>query len=148
MKEFLKNLMLNLNEDESDSDTNANNINKNYDLINLFKQSSNKKQNFNYDYEYKLDNEVDAFLVNENKLTPQGHVHFEQRLMDESLEQNPFLIDKKKYGNSLKKLFINSETETSYNDFNTETRIDLLGGLTLWQFTAIIFAALICIGKN
>ena len=66
---------------------------------------------------------------------------------DNGSRQKKFLIDKKKYGNSLKKLFINSETETSYNDFNTETRIDLLGGLTLWQFTAIIFAALICIGK-
>ena len=139
MKEFLKKLMLNLNDDDIDSETNSNSFNKNYDLINLFKHASNKKQNPNYDYEYKLDNDADVFLLNENKLS--------QRFMDESLETNPFLIDKKKYGTSLKKLFINSESETNYNDFNTETRIEILGGLTLWQFTAIIFAVLFFLGK-
>lgn len=129
MKEFLKNVMLNLNEDESESDD----ISKNYDLINLFKKTA---KNNNYDYDYKLNDE--RMLNNQNK------DYYEPRLMDDNVEINPFLIDKKKYGNSLKKLFINTETnQNSFGNFNTETKIDLFGGLTLWQFTAIIFAMLI-----
>ena len=136
MKEFLKKLMLNLNEDESENESN---INKNYDLVHLFKQTP-KNSNFNYDYDYKLDDVLD------NELSSQNKENLEQRFMDENQEVNPFLVDRKKYGNSLKKLFVNSESsDTSFSSFSTETKIELLGGLTLWQFTAIIFAFLIFI---
>ena len=150
MKEFIKNLMMNLNDDDSESENN----NKNYDLINLFRQrtaNGNIRPTLNnYDYDYKLnDGESENFLVNENNYNIRNSDYVEQRFMDENLEINPFLVDKKKYGNGLKKLFVNSDAGTSdyINEFNTETKIDFLGGLTLWQFTAIIIAILIFIGN-
>ena len=70
----------------------------------------------------------------------------EQRFMDDNLE-NPFLIDKKKLG--LRKLFLNSEPDTGSfeHEFNSDTRIEALGGLSLWQFTAILISVLMFIGN-
>ncbi len=58
--------------------------------------------------------------------------------------ENPFFVDSKK--NGLNKLIINSGSDNFMMDhFNTDTSIDALGGLSLWQFTAIIILILISI---
>jgi hypothetical protein len=58
--------------------------------------------------------------------------------------ENPFFVDSKK--NGLNKLILNSGSDNFMMDhFNTDTRIEALGGLSLWQFTAIIILILISI---
>ena len=63
--------------------------------------------------------------------------------------ENPFFVDYKKSG--LNKLFLQGGHDSASSryvveDFNTDTRIGMLGGLSLWQFTAIIIFSLLFIG--
>jgi hypothetical protein len=60
--------------------------------------------------------------------------------------ENPFFVDYKK--NGLNRLFSNGDKSrlNIEDDFSTDTPVSAFGGLSLWQFTAIIIFVLILIG--
>lgn len=146
--------MLNLNDDENENEySNNNNSNNNNDLVNILnKISSNSKPKQQQHTLYDSMDDTTNFVINNNMnydtdlIYNKNSDYLEQRFMDDNLE-NPFLIDKKKQG--LRKLFLNSESDTGSfeNEFNSDTRIQALGGLSLWQFTAILISVLMFIGN-
>jgi hypothetical protein len=143
MKEYYKSELLNLNDYEnSDGDDYdykglSNLINK--ILLSSKTNNMNRKANGNVLNEYESSDEI-------NNLQPEVDYNLEQRFIEKDL-QNPFLIAKNKVslGNVLS---YSSDSDFSESDdyFNTNTRIDALGGLTLWQLTAIMIAILMFIG--
>lgn len=108
----------------NDYDTNTN-LNGEFDLLDLIQSNNNNK--------------VAATSDNENKL------------------ENPFYVNQRQT-QGLSKLFSNGggggsviSAEQKFlidSDFNTDTKIQMLGGLTLWQFTAIIIIILVFLGSN
>jgi hypothetical protein len=144
MKEDYKSAFLNLNDyenSEADDYESLSNLIKKI-ILSSKTTNMNRKANANALSEYENSDET-------NNLQPDLDYNLEQRFMEKDL-QNPFLIVKNKVslGNVL-----SYSSDSDFNEpgdyFNTNTRIDALGGLNLWQLTAIIIAVLMFIGlKN
>lgn len=141
MKEFYKSLLLSLNDDETNEKESEENLLKLFDRIRNSKSSG--------------DSLMDDELQNQNNF----EYNLEQRYLEDENLENPFLVNRKLNHNNrfsnLNKLFVSSErvdlgdykSPRSLIDFNTDTKIDFFGGLTIWQITAILIAFLMFIGK-
>lgn len=67
-------------------------------------------------------------------------------------ETNPFLVNRsQRYG--LSRLFLSSNPDETYEsaaqfEFNTDTKIGFLGGLTIWQLTAVLISIIMLFGST
>ena len=78
--------------------------------------------------------------------------------IEENLNKNFFGFKKFNQNRFGKQLFLNNEDEdtepnlksifSQYSEFNSDTKLNVLGGLTIWQLTAIIIAFIIVFGKK
>ena len=137
-EEYMQKIFQKLNEDENEGKEN------NYDLVNLFNRIQNSKQLNSYEDSANYESEA----ITQDKDMSSFDFNLEQKLMDESLEKQ-LLIKENSRSSDLSRLFISSDPLNSPNseDFNSDTKLNSLGGISLWQLTAIVFLILILIGK-
>ncbi len=125
------------------------------DLL-IIRMEKNRRNKLNYLRKYAVNNNNDnndqiGSIMNDDNdydlYSDQSGNNREFKALDGDSNnrlENPFFVDSKK--NGLNKLILNSGSDNFMMDhFNTDTRIEALGGLSLWQFTAIIILILIFI---
>jgi hypothetical protein len=108
---------------------------------------------------YELIGLINNQIKNDNHLGVEFEPNLlEQEVHNENILQNLILIDKlsnnNKHNNNkindLSQLFISVDpfaSNDNINEFTSDMRIDSLGGLRLWQLTAILIIVLTLIGN-
>ncbi|CAF0796443.1 unnamed protein product [Brachionus calyciflorus] len=121
MKEFYRNFFLNLNEEETSNQDNYDSI-----IQILEKIQSRPKTTDNLDSDANMD------------------FRFDQNILEYDNHENPFLANKRNFRlGDLNRLFVGSDDSlytTSSSIFNTDTQLEFLGSLRIWQVAAIMIA--------
>jgi hypothetical protein len=133
-EQFLQNLRVEF--DKVDEDTNSQD---NYELINLLNQIHNSDPVYSADTESTFNSDDFAQSITDHS--------FDQELIDEHLQRVNTLASHK--NNGLRRLFVDDSAALSDTtaSFTSDTSIEWLGGLSLWQMTLIVVSILVLIGK-
>lgn len=121
MKEFYKNFFLNMNEEEPSS--------KNYEnVIKLLEDMQNRRSD-----------------PHTNNVQSNTESDFDAKILEYDQLDNPFLFRRNFRHGNLNQLFVSTDTD-SQSFLSTDTQLEFLGSLRIWQVAAILIAFLMFIG--
>lgn len=122
MKEFYKNFFLNMNEDDQNA--------KSYDnIIKVLEEMQNRRG----------DPQKNSFHSNSEN-------DFDAKILEYDKFENPFLYKRNFHNGNLNQLFVTSDGD-SQPFFSTDTQLEFLGSLRIWQVAAILIAFIMLMGK-
>lgn len=122
MKEFYRNFFLNMNEDDQDAKSYEN-------VIKVLEEMQNRR----------LDPQIKSFHSNSEN-------EFDAKILEYDKFENPFLYKRNFRNGNLNQLFVASDGD-SQPFFSTDTQLEFLGSLRIWQVAAILIAFIMLMGK-